>query len=210
MNLMNLATMTKEQTMEPCDKRQKIVTRATGAVTFRCINKQCGLHGEKVDEGICSRCPVRSVRRKPHCPDRSRPTGNPGPSPSSNPNIISTEEMLSFSDADVREMIEEAGLDLDEFERPLTVDGSTPPDYPSLSMQAWTYKEALLRWNKAGRPKRSQQEVDDILETHCKKCDWYDSDQKRCRGCGCRVSESSIAIFNKIKMGTEHCPKELW
>jgi hypothetical protein len=118
--------------------------------------------------------------------------------------------MLSFSDTDIREMILEAGLDIEEFDRPLKVEGDSPPKYPPLSMQAWLYKEALIRWNKAGRPKRTQEEVAGILETHCKKCDWYDPEQLRCRGCGCKVTDSAFAILNKIKMATEHCPKEKW
>ena len=84
------------------------------------------------------------------------------------------------------------------------------PDYPAMSLQMWLYKEALLRWNRAGRPVRSAEEVDNILTTHCKECDWYDASAKRCKGCGCKVTTSSVAIFNKLKMATEKCPKGLW
>lgn len=82
------------------------------------------------------------------------------------------------------------------------------PNYPKLSMQMWLYKEALLRWQRAGRPKRSDQEVESLLNTFCKKCDWYDNE--RCKGCGCAVTSGSVAIFNKLRMATEHCPRELW
>lgn len=84
------------------------------------------------------------------------------------------------------------------------------PNYPTMSMQMWLYKEALVRWNKAGRPTRSAEEVDKLLTTHCQPCDWYDTDAKRCKGCGCKISSSSVAIFNKLKMATEKCPKGLW
>lgn len=87
---------------------------------------------------------------------------------------------------------------------------SPPPEYPAVSAQAWLYKEALSRWVKAGRPTRTQAEVDSIIENHCTQCDWYDKEKKRCRGCGCKVTNSSIAIVNKVKMGTESCPKGLW
>jgi len=82
-------------------------------------------------------------------------------------------------------------------------------EYPSLSTQMVAYKDALIRWHKAGKPIRSDPEVNNIVEK-CKKCDWYDSEKKRCRGCGCKVTNGGIAILNKAKMATEHCPKGLW
>ena len=82
--------------------------------------------------------------------------------------------------------------------------------FPKATIQLWEYKEALMRWQKAGRPTRSKEEVDRIHIEHCSKCDWYDKEVKRCRGCGCRVTTGALAIFNKIKMATEHCPKDLW
>lgn len=191
--------------MLSCNKRQKIVKRAANEITYRCMNKECGFHGGKVDEGICSRCPVRSVAHKKPCADSKLRRGE---SKKSNPNVITTEEMLEIDTEEIREMVKDAGLDLEEFDKATEAEGT--PEYPALSMQVWLYKEALLRWNKAGRPKRTDEEVENILNTHCKNCDWYDPDKKRCRGCGCRVTESSIAAVNKIRMATEHCPKELW
>jgi len=119
--------------------------------------------------------------------------------------------MISLDDEEVKKMISEAGLDImDLDENPLIEKGPLPPEYPPLSVQLWTYKEALIKWNKAGRPTRSQEEVEEIHKTHCMPCEWYDKEKKRCRGCGCTVSVGSIAVLNKIKMGTEHCPKEKW
>ena len=87
---------------------------------------------------------------------------------------------------------------------------SEVPQYPKLSLQMWLYKEALLRWQKAGRPKRSDKEVESLLNTYCKKCDWYDPEKERCKGCGCAVTSGAVAIFNKLRMATEKCPRELW
>ncbi len=189
--------------MEPCKKRQKVVKRPGNEVRFRCMNNKCSFLGNTVDEDICSRCPVRVVAHKRRCPDRRQQTKKPAVS------VVSTEEMLNISDAEVREMIADAGLDLEEFEREATPEGEAP-NYPPLSMQAWFYKEALIRWNKAGRPKRSDEEVQELLDGHCTVCSWYDPKWKRCKGCGCAISEGSIAIFNKLRMGTEHCPQEKW
>lgn len=94
--------------------------------------------------------------------------------------------------------LKKEGLEIDE-----TV------DYPSLLVQISNYKDALIRWKKAGKPTRSDEEVQNIHK-QCSKCDWYDSGKKRCKGCGCKVTTSGFAVFNKIKMATEHCPKGLW
>lgn len=190
-------------TMQPCNKRQTIVKRSEGLTLYRCINTKCGMHGDNVDEGICSRCPVRSVPHKPPCksPNQERPA---------TANVVTVQEMMNFSDEDVKAMMAEVGLEPEDFDHPLVDVELMPPNYPPLSMQMWTYKEALIRWSKAGWPSRTKEEIQEILDTHCHSCDWYDANQKRCRGCGCKVTESSIAIFNKLKMATEHCPKGLW
>lgn len=86
----------------------------------------------------------------------------------------------------------------------------TTPKYPSLTMQLLTWKEAIKKWRAAGKPVRNKEEMRKILETHCHKCAWYDKDKRRCKGCGCRVTEGGVAVLNKIRMKTEHCPRDLW
>lgn len=88
--------------------------------------------------------------------------------------------------------------------------GETPPDPPGLVKRAFSYAEALARWTAAGRPERPDKEVERIFNENCKTCKWYDPERQMCRGCGCRVAESGMAVRNKIKMATEHCPRELW
>jgi hypothetical protein len=193
--------------MQPCRKRQTIVKRSEGLTILRCINRKCGFNGQEVDAGICERCPVRDVDRKPPCA-QTRP---PAIGHQEHHDIVPTEDMIRYTDADVREMMREAGMDVKEINEAMdAVQGDI--DYPALSMQLWTYKEAVLRWHKAGRPTRTQEEVKAILDNHCKAgpCEWYDPEKGRCKGCGCVVSASSIAIFNKIKMATERCPKGKW
>jgi hypothetical protein len=70
------------------------------------------------------------------------------------------------------------------------------------------YIRALVRWWKAGRPKRSKEEVERIFNEHCKPCEF--NINNKCGKCGCNVSTSGIAITNKVKMGTEGCPVEKW
>jgi hypothetical protein len=123
------------------------------------------------------------------------------------------QEFLDVSDAEMREMLAAVGMDAAEVERMQKAEVGDI-DYPDFSVQLWTYKEALIRWNKAGRPKRTQEEVEEIYTTHCnppgKPCEWYDPEQSRCKGCGCKVTVGSVAVFNKIKMATEQCPKGKW
>lgn len=85
-----------------------------------------------------------------------------------------------------------------------------PKKYPSLTRQAENYAIALAKWTTAKFPVRTNEEIKFIFSQHCAKCDWFDPKKKRCKNCGCRVTTSSIAIVNKIKMATEHCPRGLW
>lgn len=86
------------------------------------------------------------------------------------------------------------------------------------------WAQALARWTRAGFPKRPQPEVDRCLRI-CVNCptDNYVPDNPKCTGeacrmktggrcklCGCGVSKSRMAVFNKIKMATEDCPKNHW
>jgi len=81
------------------------------------------------------------------------------------------------------------------------------PLMPDMTTRLTTYAAALARWVTAGRPTRSDEEVERI-HTICTGCKWHDNGY--CLGCGCRVSSSAFAILNKIRMATENCPKMLW
>lgn len=89
-----------------------------------------------------------------------------------------------------------------------------PKEYPSLLRQASNYGKAVVRWIEQNRPTRTDEEVKHIHETYCANklspCDWYDAEQERCKDCGCKVRSEGAALLNKIKMGSEHCPKGLW
>jgi len=76
--------------------------------------------------------------------------------------------------------------------------------------QAATYATAVARWMAAGRPERSQAEVDRIYHTLCVRCEHITETGDQCRKCGCRLSTDRPALLNKIKMATEHCPLDKW
>ncbi len=85
-----------------------------------------------------------------------------------------------------------------------------PKEYPALATELTNYVSAVKGWVAAGRPVRTEEEVATIHTQYCAQCDWYDSKQQRCKGCGCKTSADGAALLNKIKMSTQHCPKQLW
>ena len=72
------------------------------------------------------------------------------------------------------------------------------------------YARALVRWGKAGFPTRTDEEVAAIVATCQTEGKCYDPDRKTCRVCGCCVGTKGLAVRNKAKMGTEHCPRKMW
>jgi hypothetical protein len=122
------------------------------------------------------------------------------------PGGVPAQDLIDVDDPEIKEMFEAAGFDIKEVEK-----AQKNKSYPAISSQLWSFKEALIKWNKAGRPTRTQEEVKHIHREFCAMpCEWYDEGAGRCRGCGCKVTTGSIAVFNKIKMATEHCPKDKW
>jgi hypothetical protein len=84
------------------------------------------------------------------------------------------------------------------------------PEIPGLTIQVQNYWRAVKRWIAAGRPTRTDKEVKLLHESYCTRCDWYDEKSKRCKGCGCKVRAEGAAMLNKIRMATEHCPRNFW
>jgi len=74
--------------------------------------------------------------------------------------------------------------------------------------EAKRYAVALTKWATAGWPTRDKTTVAEWYEHRCRPCESFQND--RCRVCGCGVRASGLAVFNKIKMATERCPKGKW
>ena len=73
------------------------------------------------------------------------------------------------------------------------------------ALVARRYAAAILKWSRAGWSRRTPDEVKAIFRTKCLPCP--ERQRGKCKKCGCRVSEGTIALVNKIRMATEHCPK---
>jgi len=76
--------------------------------------------------------------------------------------------------------------------------------------KALKWGNAVKRWVREGRPVRSDEEVKEIFETHCKPCELYDPETHGCKKCGCAVNTDTAPLGNKLKMKTEVCPMGLW
>ncbi len=98
--------------------------------------------------------------------------------------------------------------------RPHGADVGPPPEppsnAPSLLKRAITYANAVSEWVATGRPERDAQQTAEIYERHCKLCSRYDPANGMCRACGCRVADKGLALTNKIRMATQHCPLGKW
>lgn len=70
-----------------------------------------------------------------------------------------------------------------------------------------TYARAVAKWLDAGRPKRTDEQVDAIMDI-CGSCQFYKGGG--CQRCGCRVNRNRNALTNKIRMATENCPIKKW
>jgi hypothetical protein len=71
------------------------------------------------------------------------------------------------------------------------------------------YAAALKKWVAAGRPTRTDEEIE-AIEAICKQCEKYEPIEGRCSVCGCKILTPGITIMSKAKLATEKCPKGKW
>lgn len=73
---------------------------------------------------------------------------------------------------------------------------------------ALRYSMAVVKWMRAGRPERTDEDVAAICDVICPNCGHFNGTS--CNICGCPIRRSGPALRNKAKMATEHCPKGKW
>ena len=96
----------------------------------------------------------------------------------------------------------------EDFEEILEELGEENAEGHSLIKLWFRWQQAIKRWKKAGKPLRTDKEVEAILQI-CRGCDKYDKRLGlfgKCNGCGCGVNKSAWGSLNKIRMATEKCP----
>lgn len=79
----------------------------------------------------------------------------------------------------------------------------------TIIQQAVHYGEAVATHVKTGAKTRSDEEVANLLAT-CQACESYDARHERCTLCGCKCNKSASAFLNKLRMATQHCPRQKW
>lgn len=190
--------------MITCQKRQRVVTK--GKKERRCIHKESDVCGQIVDVETCEACPLNKPKIDFNiwdvecgvCPRRE-------PIDNMTATCITIKKIVTRRECKIC-LLEQKKYNLDA--EKILAKANEEKQFPPITTQVNSYRLAIKRWIKAGRPVRSEEETKKIFETHCVKCDWFDG--RRCKGCGCRVVPKGLAIFNKLKMATEHCPKRLF
>jgi hypothetical protein len=73
------------------------------------------------------------------------------------------------------------------------------------------WREAVAQWRAAGKPVRSQAEIDACLEI-CRQCDRVGQrlGLMYCQVCCCNLKTPMIDQLSKVKMKTETCPEGKW
>jgi hypothetical protein len=87
-----------------------------------------------------------------------------------------------------------------------------------MAVRVFNYANALVNWERSGRPTRSDEEVERIIRECCKPCSFFrpvsgkDDGEGICghRLCGCRINHSQHAVINKVRMASESCPIGKW
>jgi hypothetical protein len=85
------------------------------------------------------------------------------------------------------------------------------------------YSKSTLKWIEAGRPQRTDAEVNRIFSECCSPCKWFRDATCTHKNCGCQIRNTgaeTITIFgfsinagfanNKLRRSTENCPIGKW
>lgn len=181
--------------MLECRKRQ--VERKNGETTHRCINKKAEAYRQPVDNSICSQCPVRVIADKQKLKHakkstQSLPIVEDSGYPACEFRINTGELKCGVTGLPVNQEICNRCVK------------DTKDETPNLFQKAVNYSKAVRRWIAAGRPVRTQEEIDKIYDEHCSGCAMFIDGV--CNSCGCPASRDQPPLRNKLKMATEACP----
>lgn len=184
--------------MKDCRKRQ--VEQRQGETIHRCINKKADEYRNPVDASACDVCPMRV-----YIEDRKK---KPDPSKSMSLPVVDTSNYPPCEFRYRQSSQPTCGMtglkvDKDVCQRCAK---DTKMETATLIGKVMNYQAAVRKWVGAGRPVRSQEEIDRIYEEHCSQCNMYDKARKICNSCGCPATKDQPALRNKLKMATEACP----
>lgn len=91
-------------------------------------------------------------------------------------------------------------------------EGRPVPQLPPLAEQVRTFAAALAKWQAAGRPRRTEEEMA-TLQAICEGCEMHMREEKKCGLCGCHLSSTTMTFLlqmadapGKLQARTEKCP----
>lgn len=79
---------------------------------------------------------------------------------------------------------------------------------PGVIKKTTNFTQSSFKYVKAGRPRRTDEEIDKILDI-CHNCPTKRFNGKICTRCGCPINRERKWL-NKLKWGTERCPDGHW
>jgi len=186
--------------MVDCLKKQKEIYK--GTPQHRCINRESELFQQVVLPIQCETCPVQKLRHKKPLPcleqlqKNQLPVIEPQDGYPTCPYRYASKSGMSCS-------ITSLPVDQEICGR---CEEGTRKHEAKFGEKVINYFGAVRRWVASGRPARTQEEVEQLFEEHCKGCERYDKVKHACKNCGCTVSTDSSPLANKLAMATEHCP----
>lgn len=180
--------------MKSCRKRQ--VERRGDEVLHRCINKNAEAHKNPVDASICNVCPVRRAMSESN--KRKQP---PGQLPVIQTDGWATCEFRYRQGAEPTCGVTGLGVTKEICGRCAK---ETKDETPNMLQKVMNYSAAVRRWVAAGRPERTDAEIEKIYNEHCSGCSLFVNGV--CNSCGCPASKDQPALRNKLRMATEECP----
>lgn len=80
---------------------------------------------------------------------------------------------------------------------------------PPLLRRGFNFVQALAKHVGDGMRQRTQEEINDILENHCKGCPFFNGTVCTHNKCGCKVNAGKV-FFNKLAWKSEKCPDGRW
>lgn len=183
--------------MLPCRKRQEEIRN--GETHHKCVNKEAEAYRTYVDGHVCSACPVRvfmeEQKRKYTKQNKiSLPVVDDGGYPACEYRVNAGGKLCAVTNLPVTpDICNRCAKD-------------TKDATPNLLEKVMNYSAAVRKWVAAGRPERTQDEIESIYNEHCSKCAMFDVKRKVCNSCGCPASTDQPPLRNKLKMATEACP----
>jgi hypothetical protein len=187
-----------------CTKRQSETIK--GVKQHRCINNASSFFTLPVVESQCSSCPVAVLMRdRRPCSEKleqapliANPISPPGFPACTERRADGSEYKCGVT-----------GLPVDP-EICNRCNRETHAEVQGLGSKMFGYFDAIRRWIAAGRPVRSDEEVERIFTNECLKCDRFDAETQTCNSCGCALKMAGTPLTNKIKMASERCPLGRW